>query len=132
MINLNEKLREMRKIKGYTQLQVSEKIGIERSSYSLYELGKRSPDYETLNKIADLFNCTTDYLLGRSEEPNLVNYDTGVDYEGDRVFIEIDKDYLGDGLSKEEIDEFIQMGLAWRKARLAREAKEKNKKPNID
>ena len=40
-----------------------------RNNISQYELGKRSPDLETLKQIADLFQTTSDYLLGRTDYP---------------------------------------------------------------
>jgi len=42
-------------------------LGITRPAYTAYEMGKRQPDYETLIKLADYFNVTVDYLLGRTE-----------------------------------------------------------------
>lgn len=123
-INLAKNLIHLRKEKGVTKKWMSEELlGVHESTYGNYELGKRAPDYETLVKLADYFNCTTDYLLGRVDEPNLVHYDTGVDYEGDRVYIDVVKDALDKGFTREDIDEFIQMGIMWR------EMREKNKKP---
>lgn len=128
-----EKLREMRTSKGMTQHQLADIAGVELITYGRYERGERVPPSDVLSKIADGLSCTADYLLGRTDEPNLVHFDTGVDYEGDRVYIDIVKEFLDKGLSREDIDEIIQMGLAWRDAREAREAKEsKKKKPNED
>lgn len=45
---------------------------ITRSSLSQYEIGNRQPDYETLKKIADFFEVTTDYLLGYSNTKPVV------------------------------------------------------------
>lgn len=62
---LSEKLVELRSRKGLTQYDVANLLNIPRSTYAQYELGRRQPDYETLRKIAGLFNCSFDYLLGR-------------------------------------------------------------------
>lgn len=59
-------LREKYKL---TQQQLADKIGITRASLSHYEKNRREPDYETLQKLADFFDVSTDYLLGRTDEP---------------------------------------------------------------
>lgn len=64
---LSEKLVELRIQKGLTQYDVANLLNMPRSTYAQYELGRREPDNETLVRIATLFNCTTDYLLGRSD-----------------------------------------------------------------
>ncbi|MGX7596335.1 helix-turn-helix domain-containing protein [Planococcus plakortidis] len=48
-----------------TQQDFADKIGISRAALSHYEKERRDPDFETLIKIADYFDVTTDYLLGR-------------------------------------------------------------------
>lgn len=58
-----------RKAHGKTQQDVADYLGITRQAYSNYEAGKREPDYETLLKIGEYFNCSTDYLLGNREDP---------------------------------------------------------------
>lgn len=51
-----------------TQAEMALKLGISKSTVSMYENGNREPDIETLEKIADLFNVDIDYLLGRTEK----------------------------------------------------------------
>lgn len=62
----HENLTLLRKRKGCTQLQMSEKLEIPRSTYTNYESGNRAPDYDTLLKIADTLECTLDELFGRT------------------------------------------------------------------
>lgn len=62
-----ERLKEMRHICQLTQRQMAEKIGISQPSYIRYENGKSEPTLENLDKIATIFDVSTDYLLGRSE-----------------------------------------------------------------
>lgn len=62
------KLREIRKENGISLKKMGEIIGVAESTMSLYENGKRQPDYDTLSKIADYFGVTTDYLLGREDK----------------------------------------------------------------
>ena len=58
-------LREVRKKKNLTLKELGAIIGVGESTLSQYEDGKRQPDFETLDKIADFFNVSVDYLLGR-------------------------------------------------------------------
>lgn len=60
-------LKELREANGKSMSQVADALQIAKSTYASYEYGKREPNIETLNKIANLFGVTTDYLLGRPE-----------------------------------------------------------------
>ena len=51
---------------GYSQVELAEKIGITKGAVGMYETDKRKPDYDTLIKLADLFNVSTDYLLSHT------------------------------------------------------------------
>lgn len=74
-----EILKQLRKLNGMTQLEVAKKLGITVSAYGNYELGQRQPTPEMLCKLADIFEVSVDYLLGRETPPNkntaLVNKD---------------------------------------------------------
>ena len=69
------RLREIRKESGISLKKLGEIIGVAESTMSLYENEKRQPDYETLKKLADYFNVTTDYLLGREDKTTLTTKD---------------------------------------------------------
>ena len=62
-----ERLVELRKQNKYTQRAMAEKLSITQPSYIRYEHGSAEPTYEKLVKIADLFDVSIDYLLGRKE-----------------------------------------------------------------
>lgn len=64
-----ERIKELRKKNSVTMKRLGEIIGVSEGAVSQYENGKRQPDYETLKKIADFFNVSTDYLLGRADNP---------------------------------------------------------------
>lgn len=77
----------------WTQGYVAEKIHVARPTYTAYERGTKVPSLETVNKIADLFDVSSDYLLGRTENPNSdlsITYTSGSQYEDEdeREFIE--------------------------------------------
>ena len=66
------KIKELRNEK-LTQQEVADYLGITRPAYTAYESGKDKPDFETLQKLATLFNVTTDFLLGRNHTPEWAN-----------------------------------------------------------
>ena len=68
---MKTKLRELRKARGYTQIAVQMKTGIEQALLSKYETGDRVPPTETLLVLADFYNVSIDYLLCRTENPNI-------------------------------------------------------------
>ena len=67
MIKFSERIRELRQEKGVKQREMAELLGIQLRSYQNYEGGERRPDYEGLVALADYFDVTTDYLLGRTD-----------------------------------------------------------------
>jgi transcriptional regulator with XRE-family HTH domain len=62
-----ERLVYLREEKNLKQKEFAEAIKIHNRNINRYELGLREPDFDTLIKIADFFNVSTDYLLGRTE-----------------------------------------------------------------
>lgn len=62
-----QRLLELRKQNDYTQQKMAEMLGIKQPSYTRYENGSAEPTQEMLVKIADLFDVSVDYLLGREE-----------------------------------------------------------------
>ncbi|WP_017187232.1 helix-turn-helix domain-containing protein [Alkalibacillus haloalkaliphilus] len=67
---IEKRLRDIRKQKNMTQEEVAKKIEVGRTTYAMYEQGRREPDYETLKKICELFEVSYDYLLNGSEQSN--------------------------------------------------------------
>lgn len=66
---VGKKIKEVRKIRGYTQKQLGELCNIAEPTIRRYELGKLNPKYETIKKIAKALNVPASYLL---------NYDDSV------------------------------------------------------
>ena len=58
-------LQQLRKAKGLTQEEIASILDVKLSTYQKYERDAISPPYDTLIKIADFYDVTTDYLLGR-------------------------------------------------------------------
>jgi transcriptional regulator with XRE-family HTH domain len=65
MYKLN--LRELRKEKNVTQNEIAQYLKVSRETYSQYETGRHQMNYETLFLLADYYDITIDYLLGRCE-----------------------------------------------------------------
>lgn len=83
---IGEKIKELRKNSKITQEQLGNAIGVSKMAISYFEKGKKSPGRESLEKIADYFEVTTDYLLGRSEDPELnEEEDKAVSEEGKNI-----------------------------------------------
>lgn len=61
-----ERLRRLRQEKDMSQEDLARTLGYTKTAISQYELGKRTPDYATLNRIAEYFDTSADYLLGRT------------------------------------------------------------------
>ena len=64
-----ENLKLAREQKGLSQKDVAEKIGVAKSTYSLYESGNREPNVQTIKKIANVLDVSADELLGIDTEP---------------------------------------------------------------
>lgn len=54
---------------NYTQRQVADGIGIAEQAYQRYEYGRTVPSALVLISLADFFNVSLDYLVGRSDDP---------------------------------------------------------------
>jgi len=69
-MDLGSRLRKLREEKGISQLELAKALNLSNIMLSRYEKNRRSPDYETLNKLADFYEVSTDYLLGRTYARN--------------------------------------------------------------
>ncbi|MEW8974268.1 MAG: helix-turn-helix transcriptional regulator [Tissierellaceae bacterium] len=67
---IGERLKELRHEKNLLQKDVANYLNISTSAYGYYEQGKRNLDSDTIKNLADFFNVSTDYLLGRTDNKN--------------------------------------------------------------
>ena len=63
---VGQRLVQLRKTAGYTQQQVADKLHMVRQAYAKFEYGIFELNYEQITIICQLFDCTSDYLLGLS------------------------------------------------------------------
>ena len=68
MDNLHYVLKSLRIEKGISQKVLSENLNLSRTAYSNYEQGIREPSLDIIKNIADFYNCSVDYLLGREDD----------------------------------------------------------------
>ena len=65
-----EQLKKLRKERGLNQAALAKHLDISVSAYVNYELGQRQPSIENLNKIADFYGVSVDYLIGHKKSPD--------------------------------------------------------------
>lgn len=71
MFNFGEHLKEMRISFNYTQKQVASNIGITERNYQRYEANDQRPSFDILICLADFYNVSLDYLVGRTDNPEI-------------------------------------------------------------
>lgn len=65
------RLKELRKSRGYTQISLQMQTGIEQALLSKFENGERIPPTETLVRLAEFYNVSIDYILCRTNKPEV-------------------------------------------------------------
>jgi transcriptional regulator with XRE-family HTH domain len=94
-----DRLRKARDLRGWNQVALAEKAKMPASSIAHFEAGSRKPSFDSLRRLANALEVTTDYLLGRVEIPDLAQ-------AGDPLFRDIGK-LSGD--DREIARDFLQM-----------------------
>ena len=69
--DMKNRLRELRKSRGYTQLSLQMQTGIEQALLSKFETGERIPPTETLIRLAEFYDVSIDYILCRTNNPEI-------------------------------------------------------------
>ena len=70
-MNLADKILELRKKRGYTQVSLQMQTGIEQALLSKFENGERIPPTETIIRLAEFYNVSIDYILCRTDKPEV-------------------------------------------------------------
>ena len=107
-----ERLKKLRKEGKLTQKDIATFLNISQPAYQQFESGKKKMNLETMEKLADYFNVSTDYLLGKTDFPDLdleVDIDNAIDnsvaYDGTPITDndrEIIKNFLKDYFSNKK------------------------------
>lgn len=67
---LAQNLKALRRQRGITQAELSEMLGLTQQAVARWEVDKSEPDAKTLNRLADYYGVSVDYLLGREKTPS--------------------------------------------------------------
>lgn len=115
----SKRLVKLREERGneYPRQRVANDLGITRASLEYYEKGMRMPDIEKLNMLADYYNVSADYLLGRTEvrctdrSLHSVSEATGITEKAAENLCELGKKYVSVSmfLEDEKVDELFKM-----------------------
>ena len=68
---MQNRLKALRKSRGYTQISLQMQTGIEQALLSKFENGERVPPTETLMKLAEFYNVSMDYIMCRTDKPDV-------------------------------------------------------------
>lgn len=86
MFSTLEKIKELAKSRGISLAKLEESLGY--STNYFYTLKTKAPNSERLQEIADYFNVSTDYLLGRTDNPAIANSKEQFFFDGKEVDVE--------------------------------------------
>jgi len=110
-MDFKERLRELRKKRGLSQVTLAEKVGLSKSTIGAYETGDITPSVDALNLLADFFNVDIDYLLGKEAgstyylDPEAAELAKEIANRKDlRILFDATRD-----ISKEDMDVIIRM-----------------------
>ena len=67
-MNIADRIQYLRKQKGYSQEELADKVGVSRQAVSKWESEQTTPDLEKVIAMSELFEVTTDYILGRTND----------------------------------------------------------------
>jgi transcriptional regulator with XRE-family HTH domain len=116
-IDVISKIRQLREKMGISQTEAAKRLGIVRTTYSNYEAGNREPDVDTIKKMAEFFEVSVDYLLGRTDDPKRVLKEQArqlidmIDLEltNDEIIEQLDLYVDGIKVEEEEVRIFVDL-----------------------
>lgn len=101
-MTLGQTISYLRERRGLSQSALAKQLKIGTSTLGMWETDKRKPNPDALLLIADFFNVTTDYLLGRNQTPEWANKKDAQDLEEFMRINEGSMTYGGEDLTEEE------------------------------
>ena len=114
VLMFDERLKSLRKKCGYTQVSLAETLGVSKGTVAMWETGKRTPDFETLIRLSDLFDVRTDYILGKSNDSSSAKLsDDDIEqlgrWELESVYTDLMKLYLSlDSFGQKDVENLIK------------------------
>lgn len=71
----SQRVKHVRSAMGLSQRDVAGALDMSQQGYQSYEIGRKTPSFDMLLRLADFFNVSLDYLVGRSDDPHLPRMD---------------------------------------------------------
>ncbi len=112
-MNCGHRIAQLRRARHLTQEEFSSKLGITRAALSHYENNRREPDYETIEAIAEYFQVSIDYILGRTNDPHskldpsIQLFQESLELADEQILEQFDLTIDGRKLTVEEAKRFI-------------------------
>lgn len=66
-MTMGERIKELRKKNGMTQTDLAGKLGVTKGTISTWETGNRSPNFDVMDQLCEMFHASMDYLMGRTD-----------------------------------------------------------------
>lgn len=108
---IGKRLKKLRKEKKISQEGLASILQLSRATYAQYEIDRRIPEYGTLEKLADYYDVSLDYLVGRSDYRNIMKDNqwlfSQLDLSDEEIIQKIPMVYEGMELTIEEKREFL-------------------------
>ena len=101
MNEFKDMLKYFRQASGYSQLELAKLLNVSASTISMYEVGKRHPDFETEERIADLFNVDLNTLRGKTTEEYT--------FQNEAIFDAFQKNAAAFGVISKEESELLDL-----------------------
>ena len=102
----SDTLRALRKAQGLTQAQFARQFSVATGTIAMWETGKREPDFSTMQRLADFFAVSVDYLLGRTDDADsFVDWNHGCAGRGARRIPIIGR--VQAGIPVEAVEDFL-------------------------
>lgn len=106
MAEIKDRIKKERLEKGLNQPELAKVMNISKQTVSHWENGIRIPDTLTLSKLADFFDCSVDYLLGRTDDRDTIVVKGKVD--GNDIELGVDRKEYPNGLTHEQVVEVFK------------------------
>lgn len=106
LADIKDRIKTERLRKELNQPQLAKIMNVSKQTVSNWENGNRIPDTLTLSKLADFFDCSVDYLLGRAENREGIISEAYID--GDHYEFELDRAIFPNGLTREQMINYIK------------------------
>lgn len=103
------RIKLLREEKSMSQKELSIKLGVSEGSISLYENEGRKPSYEILLKLSEIFDCSIDYIVGKTDKRTI----DSIDFDSDKIRIGLSaNDYTEiTETQRKQIEEFAKFVL---------------------